>query len=50
MPPFWRTWWFSGLTVAALLGVTLLAYQRRVAYLKRRHAVQAAHACDSNAR
>ena len=41
-PPFWRTWWFSGLTVAALLGAALLAYQRRVAYLKRRHAVQGA--------
>jgi len=30
------------LTVAALLGAALLAYQRRVAYLKRRHAVQGA--------
>lgn len=41
-PPFWRTWWFISATVAALFAVTLLAYRRRIANLKRLHTVQRA--------
>jgi signal transduction histidine kinase len=41
-PPFWRTWWFISATVAALFVVTLLAYRRRIANLKRLHTVQRA--------
>src|SRR6185295_9627081 len=42
LPPFWRTWWFFALALLSLAGMLFAAYQRRVAHLKKAHAVQEA--------
>lgn len=41
-PPFYRTWWFLILSLAALGGTVILFYQRRVAHFERDKAVQQA--------
>jgi signal transduction histidine kinase/ligand-binding sensor domain-containing protein len=40
-PPFWRTWWFLLLALAALIALVIFIYRTRVAKLKRMHAAQA---------
>lgn len=40
-PPFWRTWWFSLLALAAFVTLVFFAYRSRIAKLKRMHAAQA---------
>jgi signal transduction histidine kinase len=38
-PPFYRTWWFVGLTVLSLAGMIALIYRFRVTQLRKEHAV-----------
>jgi signal transduction histidine kinase/ligand-binding sensor domain-containing protein len=39
-PPFWRSWWFSALVTAAVVGILFVAYRVRVAQLERAKATQ----------
>jgi signal transduction histidine kinase/ligand-binding sensor domain-containing protein len=38
IPPFWRTWWFSGLIILVLSASTIGYYFYRISLLKRRNA------------
>jgi signal transduction histidine kinase/ligand-binding sensor domain-containing protein len=40
-PPFWRTWWFVGLSFVLVAGLAVAAYERRLARARRAHAAQA---------
>jgi signal transduction histidine kinase/ligand-binding sensor domain-containing protein len=40
LPPFYRTWWFIGLTILSFGAIGFTLYQRRVSEFKRSHAVQ----------
>jgi signal transduction histidine kinase len=42
VPPFYRTWWFLGLTGLSLGGLVMLIYRLRVAQLRKEHAVKEA--------
>jgi signal transduction histidine kinase/ligand-binding sensor domain-containing protein len=42
LPPLYRTWWFLSMALASTLGLVCLAWQYRVAQLKRAHGVQQA--------
>jgi signal transduction histidine kinase/ligand-binding sensor domain-containing protein len=42
VPPFYRTWWFLGLTGLSLAGLVILIYRLRVAQLRKQHAVKEA--------
>ncbi len=44
LPSVWQTWWFRSLSVAAILGLVLLLFQRRIARLKREQQVRDLHA------
>ena len=41
-PPFWRTWWFVSLAIAGFGVMIVMAFQLRVAQLKKAHAAQEA--------
>lgn len=34
-PPFWQTWWFSGLMLALIAGMTAAAFQYRIRQIRR---------------
>jgi signal transduction histidine kinase len=38
LAPFYRTWWFMALASLGVIGVALLAYRRRIAALRLKHA------------
>jgi len=40
VPPFWRTWWFMGLMLAAAVSIAFAGHDRRVRQLRRLHALQ----------
>ena len=40
VPPFWRTWWFMVLALAATLSAAVGAHERRIRRLRRLHAMQ----------
>ncbi|MGH9762373.1 MAG: ATP-binding protein [Blastocatellia bacterium] len=40
LPPFYRTWWFTGIAVLVVLGFATVAYQYRVRHFRRARAVQ----------
>lgn len=40
VPPFWRTWWFTALTAASLVGFAFVLYRRRIDRLKLAHAAR----------
>jgi ligand-binding sensor domain-containing protein/signal transduction histidine kinase len=40
LPPFYRTWWFLTLAALGVIGAAMFFYRRRVAQLRRAHAVQ----------
>jgi len=40
VPPFYRTWWFSGLAALGVAGVVALLFRLRVAQLRKEYAVQ----------
>lgn len=42
LPPFYRTWWFMGWALLGLAGLITLIYRRRVARLRKDHAVKEA--------
>jgi len=46
LPPFWATWWFRALAVAALAGLGLLAWARRVRAIRLRAELATAHAAQ----
>jgi signal transduction histidine kinase/ligand-binding sensor domain-containing protein len=41
LPPFWRTWWFVAISFVFVAGVSVAAYERRLARARRAHAAQA---------
>ncbi len=41
-PPFWRTWWFLGLSALGVVGLAVLVYEYRVMRLKKARAAQEA--------
>jgi signal transduction histidine kinase len=41
LPPFWRTWWFIGLTCAAAISALAFAYRLRIRTIERKQAAQA---------
>ena len=41
-PPFWRTWWFTALTAALLLGLAYGGYRLRAAQIRRAEQMKAA--------
>jgi signal transduction histidine kinase/ligand-binding sensor domain-containing protein len=41
-PPFWRTWWFAGLSMAALFASVVVGHEIRVRGIRREHRRQAA--------
>ncbi|MFN0110124.1 MAG: two-component regulator propeller domain-containing protein [Blastocatellia bacterium] len=42
VPPFYRTWWFTGLALMSLAGVIALLYRLRVAQLQKEHTAKEA--------
>ena len=42
LPPFWRTWWFIALALAAVASAAMAAHGQRVRRLRRLHNVQGA--------
>jgi signal transduction histidine kinase len=40
VPPFWRTWWFAGLMLAAAVSIAFAGHDRRVRQLRKVHALQ----------
>jgi signal transduction histidine kinase/ligand-binding sensor domain-containing protein len=42
LPPFWRTWWFAALSVAAMFAFVVIGHEIRLRGIRREHARQAA--------
>src|SRR5205085_4018838 len=42
VPPFYRTWWFSGLVALTVAGLVALIYRVRVGQLRKEHAAKEA--------
>ena len=40
VPPFWRTWWFVALGLAAIVSIAFAGHDRRVRGLRKLHAMQ----------